>query len=179
VRDERDLRARRVVPREQRDAEDRSDRRAQRLRPERVGAAVRERDGGAEGVGGAQQRPHVPGIPDPPERERDVTGLRRQVGPPVDRDDPRRMRERRDPREQLGLDRLAGDEQLDRLDPGRRGGCDEVLALDGEEPELLALALLREELADELQRRVRRRSNQRATPPSRTRAPSWPARRPR
>ena len=71
------------------------------------------------------------------------------------------MRERRDAREQRRLDGLARDEELDRLDPGRRGRRDEILALDGEEPELLALALLREELADELQRRVRRRGDQR------------------
>jgi hypothetical protein len=66
------------------------------------------------------------------------------------------VRQRRDAGEELGLDRLACDEKLDRLDPGRRSGVDQVLTLDGEEPELLALAFLREELADELQRRVRR-----------------------
>ena len=70
------------------------------------------------------------------------------------------MRQGRDGGEQLGLDVLARDEQLDRLDPGGRRRLDQILALDGEEPELLALALLREELADELQRRVRRRGDQ-------------------
>jgi len=62
----------------------------------------------------------------------------------------------RDGGEELGLDGLAGDEELDRFDPGRRGCVDQVLALDREEPELLALPLLREQLPDELQRRVRR-----------------------
>jgi hypothetical protein len=64
--------------------------------------------------------------------------------------------QRRDSCEQLRLDALARDEKLDRLDPGRRGRVDQVLALDREQSELLALALLREELPDELQRRVRR-----------------------
>jgi hypothetical protein len=58
------------------------------------------------------------------------------------------------------LDGLAGDEQRDRLDPGGGRGGDEILALDREEPELLARAFLREELPDELQRRIRRRRDQ-------------------
>jgi hypothetical protein len=62
----------------------------------------------------------------------------------------------RDSGEELGLDAFARDEKLDRLDSGRRGGVDQVLTLDREEPEPLALPLLREELPDELQRRVRR-----------------------
>jgi hypothetical protein len=62
----------------------------------------------------------------------------------------------RDCGEKLRLDALARDEELDRLDPGRRRRVDQILAFDREEPELLALALLREELPDELQRRVRR-----------------------
>jgi hypothetical protein len=66
------------------------------------------------------------------------------------------VRERGHLGEQVRLDRLAGDEQLDRLDPGGCCGLDEVLTLDREEPELLALAFLRQELPDELQRRVRR-----------------------
>jgi hypothetical protein len=66
------------------------------------------------------------------------------------------MGQGRDGGEEIRLDALAGDEKLDRLDSGRRGGVDQVLALDREEPELLALPLLREELPDELQRRVRR-----------------------
>jgi hypothetical protein len=68
--------------------------------------------------------------------------------------------QRRDRREQLGLDVLSSDEELDRLDAGGRGRVDQILPLDREEPELLALALLREELPDELQRRVRRRRDQ-------------------
>jgi hypothetical protein len=80
----------------------------------------------------------------------------RQRGRPEDADDAGRMSQRRDAGEQLGLDRLARNEQLDRLDPGRRCGLDQVLTLDCEEPELLALAFLRQELPDELQRRVRR-----------------------
>jgi hypothetical protein len=70
------------------------------------------------------------------------------------------MRQGGDGGQQLWLDVLAGDEKLDRLDSRRARRLDEILALDGEEPELLALALLREELADELQRRVRRRRDQ-------------------
>jgi len=66
------------------------------------------------------------------------------------------MGQGRDGGEEVRLDALAGDEKLDRLDAGRRGGVDQVLALDREEPELLALPLLRKELPDELQRRVRR-----------------------
>ena len=159
--DERDALARRVVEREQRNAEDRARRGAQRLRPERVGAAVGERDRGAERVGGAQQRADVAGIGDVPERERRLARLARQGGGAVDADDARRVRQRRDRGQQLRLDVLARDEQLDRLDPGGARRRDEILALDGEEPELLALALLREELADELQRRVRRRGDQR------------------
>jgi large subunit ribosomal protein L20 len=69
---------------------------------------------------------------------------------------------------EIELDRLPRHEQLDGLDPRRRRRRDEVLTLDGEQPELLALALLREELPDELQRRVRRRGDQGATPPCRT-----------
>ena len=66
------------------------------------------------------------------------------------------MRERRDLGEQLRLDVLAGDEQVDGLDPrGARGG-DEVLPLGDEQPELLPLPP-RLELADELQPRVARR----------------------
>jgi hypothetical protein len=78
----------------------------------------------------------------------------RQVITAEDADYPRRVSERRDGREELGLDRLAGDEQVDRLDPGPPRGIDEVLALTDEEPQLRALppAL---QLADELQARIR------------------------
>jgi hypothetical protein len=44
------------------------------------------------------------------------------------------VRQRRDCGEQLGLDVLAGDEQLDRLDPGCTCCVDEILALDGKSP---------------------------------------------
>ena len=64
------IRSRRVVACEQRDAEDRARRGAQRLRAERVGAARGERDGGAEGIGRPQQRADVARIGDAPERER-------------------------------------------------------------------------------------------------------------
>ena len=84
------------------------------------------------------------------------TRLARQRGGPEDADDAGRMSQRRDGGEQLRLDRLARNEELDRLDPGGGCGLDQVLTLDREEPELLALAFLRQELPDELQRRVRR-----------------------
>ena len=60
------------------------------------------------------------------------------------------MSERRHLGEQPRLDVVARDEQLDRLDPCRRGRIDEVLSLDEEEPELVAPAAL-VQLADELQ----------------------------
>jgi hypothetical protein len=183
VGDESDALARGVVEREQRDAVDRAGGRAQRFRAERVGAPAGEGDRGAEGVGRAQERPDIAGVDDPPERERRLARLAGQVRAAVERDDARRVGERRDPGQQLRLDGLAGDEELDRLDSRVRGRRDEILALDGEEPELLALALLREELAGELQRRVRRRRDQGATPPCQTtcqtRARPSPARRPR
>ena len=82
---------------------------------------------------------------------------RGRSGLPVDADRARRVRQRRELGEQLRLDGLAGDEQLDRLDPCRARRLDEILALDDEEPELVPLALLREQLPHELQRRVRAR----------------------
>jgi hypothetical protein len=57
------------------------------------------------------------------------------------------MRERGDFGQQRRLDRLPGDEQVDRLDAG---GVDEVLSLDREQPELVSPAPLAE-LADELE----------------------------
>jgi hypothetical protein len=63
--------------------------------------------------------------------------------------------ERRDLREQRRLDRLAGDEQLDRLDPGRSRSRDEVLALDGEEPLPLPLPARRQQPSRQPQARVR------------------------
>jgi hypothetical protein len=60
------------------------------------------------------------------------------------------MRERRDLGEQIGGDRLTGDEQLDRLEAGIRRGVDEVFALGDEQPELVTPAPVME-LADELE----------------------------
>jgi hypothetical protein len=67
------------------------------------------------------------------------------------------MRERRDLREQRRLDVLARDQQLDRLDAG--GRLDQVLPLDGEQPELVPPAPL-VELADELEPLVVARGDQ-------------------
>jgi hypothetical protein len=67
------------------------------------------------------------------------------------------MRERRDLREQRRLDVLARDQQLDRLDAG--GRLDQVLPLDGEQPELVAPAPV-VELADELEPLVVARGDQ-------------------
>jgi hypothetical protein len=49
------------------------------------------------------------------------------------------VRERGELREHLGRDRLARDEEVDRLDPRSARGVDEVLALDDEQPFALAL----------------------------------------
>src|SRR4029079_19382010 len=64
------------------------------------------------------------------------------------------MAQARGRREQLLLHRLSGDEQVHRLDarPARR--LDEVLALRGEEPVLLAMRALAEPRANELERVV-------------------------
>ena len=92
--------------------------------------------------------PTLPGIGEPPERERRRRAPpSRQVGSAVDGDHPRRMRGARDVGEQLRLDVLAGAQQVDRL--GGRG-LDRVLALDEEEAELVAPAPV-VQLADELQ----------------------------
>jgi hypothetical protein len=61
------------------------------------------------------------------------------------------MTERRDAVKELGGDVLAGDEQLDRLDAGRRRSVDEILPLGGEEPGLVAVLPGDEELPDELE----------------------------
>jgi hypothetical protein len=53
-------------------------------------------------------------------------------------------------RKQVGLHVVAGEEQLDRLDPYSRRRVDEILTLDEEEPELVAPAAL-VQLADELE----------------------------
>jgi hypothetical protein len=156
VCDQRHAHSGRVVERDQWHAEDRAGRGTERLRAERICAALGECDRSTERVCSTQERPDVSRIGDAPERQRRLTRLMRQRGRPEDADDAGRMSQGRDGCEQLGLDRLARDKQLDRLDPGDRCGLDQVLALDREEPELLALPLLREELPDELQRRVRR-----------------------
>ena len=69
VGDERNASSRELVPADQRDAEDRSGRGAQRLRRERVGALGRERDARVERVRGADQRADVARIGQPPEPE--------------------------------------------------------------------------------------------------------------
>jgi hypothetical protein len=75
------------------------------------------------------------------------------------------MTERRDARQQRGRDSLAGNEELDRLDPRPRRRVDEILALDGEQPRLLAVLARAEELADELELLVVPRSDQAALEP--------------
>jgi len=64
--------------------------------------------------------------------------------------------------EQVWLHILARDEELDRLDSRSRGRRNQILALDREEPRLLAVLARREELADEPQLRVMRRLDQSA-----------------
>ena len=84
--------------------------------------------------------PDVARVRDAPERERRVALLPgRQIRPPVYRDHARRMRRARNVGEQLRFDVLARPEQVDRRH--RRSG-DSVLALDEEQPELLAPALV-------------------------------------
>ena len=95
---------------------------------------------------------------------------RREVSPPEDRDDARRVSQRGKlgekalldllrPLEPLELDRPLGvDERLDRPDAGGEAGGDEILALADEQAELRALPS-RRELAHELQARVRGRSD--------------------
>jgi hypothetical protein len=65
------------------------------------------------------------------------------------------MWERRDGREQVRSDRLACDEQIDRLQPRGEGRIDEVFAFAREQarPRALGAAL---QPADELEPRVRR-----------------------
>ena len=85
VRGERDPRLRRVLERQQRNAEDRAHGRAQRLRAKRVGAAGRESDSGPERVRRAQKRADVARIHHVPERER-----RLPLAPAADRPADRR-----------------------------------------------------------------------------------------
>src|SRR3954452_10362391 len=119
VRDQADPQPPRLVEAAERDTEDRAGGRPQRLRAGRGGAARREPDRGAERVGGPDQRPDVPRVGDALERERHRPRLERgQVVAPEHAHHTRRMRQGRDRREQLAVDRLARDEQLDRIEPG-------------------------------------------------------------
>ena len=149
---------------------------------------MRERDEGRpERVGGAQQRPEVPGIRDAPEREPDrQIGPARQVRAPEDGDDPRRVGEGREARHHVGRDELRPrkalgqrrplgvDQRLHGLESGLEPCFDEILALADEQPELLALTA-RLELPDELDPRVGRGRDH--TGETRPRARPWPARR--
>src|SRR5207247_2583884 len=67
-----------------------------------------------------------------------------------------RVRHRRDPRQQLGLDVFARAEDFDRLDARVAGSLDEILALDDEEAFLLPLAARLEQAVDEAKLRIRR-----------------------
>jgi hypothetical protein len=69
------------------------------------------------------------------------------------------VRERRHLCEQLGLHVFACDEHVRRLDTSREARLDEILPLDGEQPELVPPAAVAE-LADELQALVLTRRDQ-------------------
>jgi len=159
ARDERDAPPGRLVEARERDAEDRAHRGAHRLRAGRICTALRERDTGAERIGGADQRPDVPRIRDAPEGKRDATPPTRQVIAAENTDNTRRMRERRHLREQSGLCVLACDENVGRLEASAEAGFDEILALDREQPELLAPAPVLK-LAEELESLVVARRDQ-------------------
>src|SRR5262249_49415673 len=132
----------------------------QRLRPGRIGAALGELDRCPESVGGPDQRAHVARISHPPERQGNRPRReRRQIVAPKHSDDARRMRQRRDLREQLRQHGLTGDEHLDRLDPRLHRSLDKILPLPPALPELVAPPA-RVELADELERLVPRRGDQ-------------------
>ena len=134
VGDEGNAPARDVLPADQRDAKDRADGRPERLRRERVGAAVREGDAGAERVGGPDQGADVPRVSEAPEAEAGVADGGREVGAAVDADRASGMRQRRDAGEQGLVDRLAGDEEVDGLDPRGRGRLDEVFPSTANSP---------------------------------------------
>src|SRR5262249_54520923 len=116
-----------------------------------------------ESIGRTQERPDVPRVGDPPEREHDVARSRRQVSSPVDADHARRMTKRRHLAEEFRHHVVAGNEQLDRLDPGRLRRLDEVLALDREETRLGSVLAPREKLPDEPELLVLARLDQAAS----------------
>ena len=153
----------------ERHAEDRPGGRPQGLRPRRVGAA-RERRTNA-GPSASAARTSVPTFPGSETRQSaSPTGASSSRGRSARRKtatDPGRVRQGREPAITSGATssapgsrsssagRSASDQRLDRLEAGVEPGRDEVLALAGEEPELLALTP-RPELADELDPRVGR-----------------------
>jgi hypothetical protein len=98
-----------------------------------------------------------------PERKAQRPDAAREVVAAVHADRASGVRERRDLGERLGRHRLAGDEKVDRLDPGRLRGLDEVLALDDEEPLTVALRT-RGQPPHEPQPRVRGRGDQDESP---------------
>ena len=120
VGDERDLAPRRLVPTDDRHAEDRARRGAQGLRRERVGAAVRQRHARAEGVGRADQRADVARVGDSPQREADLPDRGRKI------DAGGRLRSRGRGAAASRRTRAAGatfspaTRQVDRLEPARR-----------------------------------------------------------
>jgi hypothetical protein len=61
------------------------------------------------------------------------------------------MREGREAGKKLGRDVVARDEQLDRLDAGRRRSVDEILPFGHEESGLVTVLTSAEELPDELE----------------------------
>jgi len=94
-----------------------------------------------------------------PERERHRRSATWEIGAAENRDDARRMRERRYLREQLRRDVFSGDEHVDRLEPGGEPGLEQILPLDREQPELVPPAPV-VELADELEPLVVARGDQ-------------------
>ena len=95
VGDERDVASAGLSPRDVRHTKDCPRGGSQSTRAERVGTAFRKGDRGAKGVGGAQKRPHVARIADPPQSKRHLAPAGREIGSSIDTDDPRRMPEGR------------------------------------------------------------------------------------
>jgi hypothetical protein len=167
VRDKRDPSAGRVVEGEQRHAEERTHRRAQRLGPRCIGGTLRESDESrTERSGRTDERAQVARIADPPERKTDLRHrCARQILASEDADHTRRMAQRGDLGQQGRLHVLFGDEHLDRLNPGVERRLHEVLALRNEEPKLFAPAAV-VQLANELELLVLARGDQAASEPS-------------